>query len=59
MTEIGEVYGIKIYVDAMAPSNEAWLMQEDKLAIYKEIRRLQRMLECSGVRITGIMVVAD
>lgn len=59
MIEIASIYGVKIYVDAAAQVNEAWLLKEDQVAIYKKIRELQQILASSGVRLTNIGVVAS
>lgn len=59
MNHIAEIYGVKVYVDAVVPSNEAWLLKEEHLVILAEIKRLKAILECSGIRLTGIQVVAD
>ena len=58
MKEIGSVYGIKIIVDSAVPTNEAWLLKEDQVAIFKKISELKNVLESSGIRVTGISLVA-
>lgn len=59
MKEIGSIHGVKIVVDSMVPTNEAWLLTEDWAALFNKILDLKRVLMTSGVRLTGISVVAE